>query len=147
MCGITGILNLSSQEPPSLEQITAMISPLRHRGPDQSGVYLDDAVALGNLRLSIIGLGDGIQPISNETGKLWIVYNGEAFNYVELKSDLIKKGHLFATGTDTEVLLHLYEEYGTNCLGMINGQFALAIWDSEKKELFLARDRVGGWCN
>jgi len=143
VCGITGILNLSSQEPPSLEQITAMISPLRHRGPDQSGVYLDDAVALGNLRLSIIGLGDGIQPISNETGKLWIVYNGEAFNYVELKSDLIKKGHLFATGTDTEVLLHLYEEYGTNCLGMINGQFALAIWDSEKKELFLARDRVG----
>jgi asparagine synthase (glutamine-hydrolysing) len=143
VCGITGILNLSAQEPPSLEQITAMISPLRHRGPDQSGVYLDDAVALGNLRLSIIGLGDGIQPISNETGKLWIVYNGEAFNYIELKGDLIKKGHHFATGTDTEVLLHLYEEYGANCLGMINGQFALAIWNSEKKELFLARDRVG----
>ena len=143
MCGITGILNLSAQEPPSLEQITAMISPLRHRGPDQSGVYLDDAVAMGNLRLSIIGLGDGIQPICNETGKLWIVYNGEAFNYIELKSDLIQKGHRFATGTDTEVLLHLYEEYGTKCLGMINGQFALSIWDSEKKELFLARDRVG----
>jgi len=143
VCGITGILNLSAQEPPSLEQITAMISPLRHRGPDQSGVYLDDAVAMGNLRLSIIGLGDGIQPICNETGKLWIVYNGEAFNYIELKSDLIQKGHRFATGTDTEVLLHLYEEYGTKCLGMINGQFALSIWDSEKKELFLARDRVG----
>ena len=120
-----------------------MISPQRHRGPDQSGVYLDDCVALGNLRLSIIGLGDGIQPICNETGTLWIVYNGEAFNYIELKEDLVKKGHRFATGTDTEVLLHLYEEYGTRCLGMINGQFALAIWDARKKELFLARDRVG----
>jgi len=143
VCGITGILNLSDNAPPTLEQIGSMISTLRHRGPDQSGVYLDDAVALGNLRLSIIGLGDGIQPICNETGKLWIVYNGEAFNYIELKSLLVGKGHRFATGTDTEVLLHLYEEYGTSCLGMINGQFALAIWDSEKKELFLARDRVG----
>jgi asparagine synthase (glutamine-hydrolysing) len=120
-----------------------MIAPLRHRGPDQSGVYLDDAVALGNLRLSIIGLGDGIQPIGNETGRLWIVYNGEAFNYIELKADLVAKGHRFATGTDTEVLLHLYEEYGPACLPMINGQFALAIWDAAKKELFLARDRVG----
>ena len=143
MCGITGVLNLAASKPPGLDEITAMISPLRHRGPDQSGVYLDDDVALGNLRLSIIGLGDGIQPICNETGKLWIVYNGEAFNYIELKSDLVAKGHRFATGTDTEVLLHLYEEYGTGCLGMINGQFALAIWDAGKKELFLARDRVG----
>jgi asparagine synthase (glutamine-hydrolysing) len=143
VCGIAGILNLSTAEPPRLEQITAMISPLRHRGPDQSGVYLDDAVAMGNLRLSIIGLGDGIQPICNENGKLWIVYNGEAFNYIELKEDLVKKGHRFATGTDTEVLLHLYEEYGTGCLEMINGQFALAIWDAQKRELFLARDRVG----
>ena len=143
MCGIAGILNLSADEPPGLDQIAAMISPLRHRGPDQSGVYLDDAVALGNLRLSIIGVGDGIQPICNETGKLWIVYNGEAFNYIELKAGLAKKGHRFATGTDTEVLLHLYEEYGAGCLALINGQFALAIWDSEKRELFLARDRVG----
>ena len=143
MCGIAGILNLSGKEPPTLGQIRSMISPLRHRGPDQSGVYLDDAVALGNLRLSIIGLGDGIQPICNETGELWIVYNGEAFNYIELKSDLVRKGHRFATGTDTEVLLHLYEEYGTGCLGLINGQFALAIWNATRKELFLARDRVG----
>lgn len=143
MCGITGMMNLTSQEPPSLEQISAMIAPLAHRGPDQSGVYLDDRVALGNLRLSIIGLGDGIQPIGNEDSTLWIVYNGEAFNYVELKSDLVKRGHRFTTGTDTEVLLHLYEEYGPQCLGMINGQFGLAIWDARKRELFLARDRVG----
>lgn len=136
-------MNLSAQKPPTLDQITAMIAPLRHRGPDQSGVYLDHRVALGNLRLSIIGLGDGIQPIANEDGTLWVVYNGEAFNYLELKSDLVKRGHRFATGTDTEVLLHLYEEYGAACLEKINGQFSLAIWDSRKAELFLARDRVG----
>jgi len=120
-----------------------MISPLRYRGPDESGVYLDDDIALGHLRLSIIGIDGGTQPICNENGKLWIIYNGEAFNYIELKQDLVKKGHRFGTETDTEVLLHLYEEYGTGCLERINGQFSLAIWDSLKKELFLARDRVG----
>lgn len=143
MCGIAGIVNLATGEPPSLERIASMIAPLRHRGPDESGVYLDDTVALGHLRLSIIGLDDGTQPICNENGKLWIVYNGEAFNYIELKCDLIKKGHRFVTETDTEVLLHLYEEYGTGCLEKINGQFSFAIWDSLKKELFLARDRTG----
>lgn len=143
MCGIAGIVNLATGEPPGLDRIASMIAPLRHRGPDESGVYLDDTVALGHLRLSIIGLDDGTQPICNENGKLWIVYNGEAFNYIELKCDLIKKGHRFATETDTEVLLHLYEEYGTGCLEKINGQFSFAIWDSLKKELFLARDRVG----
>jgi asparagine synthase (glutamine-hydrolysing) len=143
MCGITGILNLDRGLPPTLEQITTMISPLSHRGPDESGAYLDGDIALGHLRLSIIGIGGGIQPICNENGTLWIVYNGEAYNYVELKDDLLKKGHSFTTETDTEVLLHLYEEYGPTCLEKINGQFALAIWDSLKKELFLARDRVG----
>ena len=132
-----------AKEPPGMARITTMISPLRYRGPDQSGVYLDEMVALGHLRLSIIGIDGGTQPICNENGKLWIVYNGEAFNYIELKQDLIKKGHRFATETDTEVLLHLYEEYGTGCLKRINGQFSLAIWDSKKKELFLGRDRVG----
>jgi len=120
-----------------------MISPLRYRGPDESGVYLDGDAALGHLRLSIIGIDGGTQPIGNETGDLWIVYNGEAYNYIELKEDLLEKGHRFVTRTDTEVLLHLYEEYGTACLERINGQFAFAIWDSRKKELFLARDRVG----
>lgn len=143
MCGIAGIMNRSGRQMPDLEQISTMMAPLRHRGPDQSGVYLDPDLAMGNLRLSIIGLGDGIQPIGNEDGTLWIVYNGEAFNYLELKDGLLEKGHRFATSTDTEVLLHLYEEYGTSCLQRINGQFALAIWDSRKKELFLARDRVG----
>ena len=143
MCGIAGILNIADREPPGLARITSMISPLRYRGPDESGVYLDDEVALGHLRLSIIGIDGGTQPICNEDGKLWIIYNGEAFNYIELKQDLLQKGHRFATETDTEVLLHLYEEYGIGCLERINGQFSLAIWDSVKKELFLARDRVG----
>ena len=143
MCGIAGILNLSGVSPPTQQQITDMISPLRHRGPDESGTYRDEGIALGHLRLSIIGIDGGIQPICNENGTLWIIYNGEAFNYIELKEDLLKKGHRFTTATDTEVLLHLYEEYGSDCLKKINGQFSLAIWDSAKKELFLARDRVG----
>jgi len=143
VCGIAGIVNLTDNAPPSISAITSMISILRYRGPDESGVYLDDDCALGHLRLSIIGIDGGTQPICNEDGTLWIIYNGEAFNYVELKADLIKKGHLFVTETDTEVLLHLYEEYGTSCLDRINGQFSLAIWDARKKELFLARDRVG----
>ena len=143
MCGIAGILNLHNSMPPSLEQITAMISTLAYRGPDESGVYHDPAIALGHLRLSIIGINGGSQPICNETGTLWIVYNGEAFNFIELRDDLIKRGHFFTTATDTEVVLHLYEEYGVKCLDKINGQFAFAIWDSVTKELFLARDRVG----
>ena len=143
MCGIAGIMNLTRGTPPSQEQITAMISLLRHRGPDESGTYRDERIALGHLRLSIIGIDGGTQPICNENGALWIVYNGEAFNYIELKEDLLKKGHRFTTTTDTEVLLHLYEEYGAKCLEKINGQFSLAIWDSLKRELFLARDRVG----
>jgi asparagine synthase (glutamine-hydrolysing) len=143
MCGIAGILNLEAETPPTLDQISAMISPMRYRGPDETGAYLDNRMALGHLRLSIIGVATGIQPICNETGTLWIIYNGEAFNYIELKADLLEKGHRFTTETDTEVLLHLYEEYGTNCLEKINGQFSIAIWDSMKEELFLARDRVG----
>lgn len=106
-------------------------------------MYTDAHIGLGHARLSIIGLKGGAQPIGNEDGSLWIVYNGEAFNYIELKEDLIKKGHIFSTETDTEVILHLYEELGPGCLEKINGQFALAIWDSSKKELLLARDRVG----
>ena len=120
-----------------------MVGIIRHRGPDESGIYVDPNIGLGHTRLSIIGLEGGGQPICNEDGTLWIVYNGEAFNYIELKEDLIKKGHKFSTETDTEVILHLYEEMGPECLKRVNGQFALAIWNTQKKELFLARDRVG----
>jgi asparagine synthase (glutamine-hydrolysing) len=120
-----------------------MISSIHYRGPDEAGIYLDPDIALGHCRLSIVGLDDGTQPIGNEDGTLWIVYNGEVFNYPELRSELQNKGHVFKTGTDTEVLVHLYEEYGKDCLSEVNGQFAFAIWDCLKKELFLARDRVG----
>ena len=120
-----------------------MVSTLNHRGPDENGVYIDKYIRLGHARLSIIGLKDGTQPLCNEDGSLWIVYNGEVFNYLELKEDLIQRGHRFQSSTDTEVILHLYEEFGDCCLEKINGQFAIAIWDSKKKELFLARDRVG----
>lgn len=143
MCGIAGIFNVNAQELPQEETLARMISILRHRGPEESGIYIDDNIGLGHARLSIIGLDDGTQPICNEDETLWIVYNGEIFNYIELRDDLEKKGHIFRTHTDTEVILHLYEDMGTDCLNQLNGQFAFAIWDSRKKELFLARDHVG----
>lgn len=143
MCGIGGILHLAGHASPPLEQVMMMLSPMRHRGPDETGIYLDGRAALGNLRLSIIGIPGGTQPIGNEDGTLWIVYNGEAFNYVELREELRKRGHRFSTETDTEVVLHLYEEQGADCLHRINGQFSLAIWDSRGQKLFLARDRIG----
>jgi asparagine synthase (glutamine-hydrolysing) len=143
MCGIAGICHIDGPDGVSLNSIKSMIGALCHRGPDETGVYLDDQVALGHARLSIIDLSSGVQPIHNEDKSLWIIYNGEVFNYLELKKDLLGKGHRFYTTTDTEVVLHLYEEQGPDCLKQMNGQFAIAIWDAKKKELFLARDRVG----
>ncbi len=121
----------------------AMLARIQHRGPDESGVYLGQNVGLGNVRLSIIDLKTGQQPMPNEDGSLWIVINGEIFNYIELREELQQKGHVFKTTSDTEVVVHCYEEYGTACLNKFNGQFAIAIWDTKKRELFLARDRVG----
>lgn len=143
MCGIAGIFNIRGHERIDEELLTKMISILRHRGPDESGMYTDPCIGLGHARLSIIGLEGGTQPICNEDGTLWIVYNGEIFNYIELKEELLKNGHTFSTATDTEVLLHLYEDLGPQCLEKLNGQFAFAIWNTSTKELFLARDRVG----
>lgn len=143
MCGIAGICNMVGPEGVSLRTLRSMVGTLYNRGPDETGYYLDDYIGLGHARLSIIDLSGGTQPIHNEDKSLWIVYNGETYNYPELRSQLQQKGHRFYTATDTEVLLHLYEEHGADCLGRLNGQFALAIWDVKKKELFLARDRVG----
>ncbi len=143
MCGIAGIFNIHAKDVIHEDLLARMISILRHRGPEESGIYIDDNIGLGHARLSIIGLDDGTQPICNEDETLWIVYNGEIFNYIELRDDLEKKGHIFRTHTDTEVILHLYEDMGTDCLNQLNGQFAFAIWDRRKKELFLARDHVG----
>lgn len=143
MCGIAGICYLSEPGPICPETLERMIGAISHRGPDGAGIYMDDWVGLGHVWLSIIDLSSGIQPIHNEDETLWIVYNGEIFNYPELREELIRKGHFFYTSSDTEVILHLYEEEGPSCLDYLNGQFAFAIWDSLKRELFLARDRVG----
>lgn len=145
MCGIAGFIN--SRKPINEVQgesiLNRMMTRINHRGPDDCGLYLDPGIGMGNVRLSIIDLSGGYQPLSNEDGSLWIVYNGEVFNYIELHDDLIKKGHTFKTHCDTEVILHMYEEYGADALQYLNGQFAFAIWDNKKKECFFARDRVG----
>jgi asparagine synthase (glutamine-hydrolysing) len=143
MCGIVGILNRRPLAPTSIESVGRMMATLRHRGPDEFGLYRDAHAALGSARLSIIDLAGGQQPIGNEDGTLWIVFNGEIFNYLELRPDLEARGHRFATDSDTEVIVHLYEEYGPACLDRLNGQFALALWDARNTSLFLARDRMG----
>ncbi|MDY6824208.1 MAG: asparagine synthase (glutamine-hydrolyzing) [Thermodesulfobacteriota bacterium] len=144
MCGISGIFDLNAKSGALSEDIIrGMISILRHRGPDETGLYTDPAIQLGHSRLGILDLAGGTQPMSTPDGNLWIVYNGEVFNYIELKKDLERRGHQFTTQTDTEVILHLYQEQGPACLSSLNGQFAIAIWNRRKKELFLARDRVG----
>jgi len=143
MCGIAGIVNTSGKLSVDIPDIRKMVHLLRHRGPDETGLYIDDNIALAQSRLSIIDLSSGIQPIYNEDKSLWIIFNGEIFNYPHLRDYLISKGHRFYTNTDTEVIIHLYEEEGNACVNKLNGQFAFAIWDSKRKSLFIARDRVG----
>ena len=143
MCGIAGYLNLRDGKPPSELLLRHMLAMLRHRGPDQFGIYLGDGVGMGNARLSIVDLAFGQQPIATEDERFWIVYNGEIFNHLQLRLELEAKGHHFETNCDTEVFLHLYEQEGPACLRRLNGQFGVAIWDSLKRELFIARDRLG----
>ena len=142
MCGIAGIA-VRNGEQIDLERIKRMIGCLRHRGPDEFGAYHGTQVGLGHARLSIIDLNTGTQPVHNEDKSLWLVFNGEIYNFIELRSLLESKGHTFYTKTDTEVIVHAYEEYGTDCLKLFNGQFAFAIWDTNTRQLFLARDRLG----
>lgn len=143
MCGIAGILNLDHPHPVEESCIRQMLAMIRHRGPDQFGIYLGENVALGNARLSILDLEGGQQPIANEDQSLWIVFNGEIFNYPELRKEMEARGHKFSTHTDTEAILHLYEDQGSECLQRLNGQFAIAIWNARDQSLFLARDRFG----
>ena len=123
--------------------LQAMCNVLEHRGPDGEGQYVEDQVAIGMRRLAVIDLETGDQPMTNENQSLWIVHNGEIYNYRELRNTLENKGYLFKTQSDTEVILHAYEEYGPECLHQFNGMFAFAIWDNRKKKLFMARDRLG----
>jgi asparagine synthase (glutamine-hydrolysing) len=120
-----------------------MLQPIIHRGPDDSGTHIDDHIGLGSQRLSIIDLSNGRQPICNEDGTIWIVYNGETYNYQALRHELSQKGHIFSTNSDTEVILHLYEEMGERCVERLSGMFAFAIWDGNNQKLLLARDHIG----
>lgn len=144
MCGIAGIYNYHSRKEPSLElNAKNMLSVIQHRGPDASGIYVHEDIAIGSARLSIIDIGAGHQPLCDESGNYWIVYNGEIFNHQELRKDLEAKGKRFKTHCDTEVVVQMYATYGAKCLQQFNGQFAFCIWNKQKQELFLARDRVG----
>lgn len=138
MCGICGFSGFQDEK-----LLNSMCDILGHRGPDDSGTYFDDSVSLGHRRLSIIDLDSGKQPIHNEDESVWIVFNGEIYNYSGMRDELEKRGHKFYTDTDTEVIVHSYEEYGISCVERFNGMFAFAIWDSNKKCLFIARDPVG----
>jgi asparagine synthase (glutamine-hydrolysing) len=143
MCGICGKLNFDRNSKVDPALIRAMLDTIRHRGPDDEGVYSAAQVGLGHRRLSIIDLSTGHQPLSNEDGTIWIIFNGEIYNYQELRPFLLSKGHTFKTQTDTEVIVHLYEELGCACLQKLRGMFAFAIWDEKTATFFLARDRVG----
>lgn len=143
MCGIVGKLNLDPDRPVQRELIHRMKDEIVHRGPDGQGEYFSGPVGLGHRRLSIIGLESGAQPMSNEDGTVWVVYNGEIYNFHELRAELQAAGHTFKSDTDTEVIVHLYEELGTESVKRFRGMFAFALWDERKQALLLARDRVG----
>ena len=143
MCGICGKLMFDRQANVSPALVKGMADAIRHRGPDDDGYYVRGQIGLGFRRLSIIDLNTGHQPISNEDGSVWVVFNGEIYNYQELREYLLSKGHVLKTKTDTEVIVHLYEELGERCVEKLRGMFAFAVWDERKKLLFLARDRVG----
>lgn len=143
MCGIAGILSFASGGPPNRGELAAMIARLHHRGPDGTGYFLDGPIGLAHARLSIIDLAGGQQPIHNEARTIWVVFNGEIFNYVELRRELEAQGHRFYTQSDTEVIVHLFEQYGERFVEYLNGQFAIALWDTQRQTLVLARDRTG----
>lgn len=143
MCGIAGIYRFDSK-PVDTQLLHRMTDAIAHRGPDDEGHYVNQCVGLGNRRLSIIDLSPrGNQPMSNETQTVWLTYNGEIYNYKSLRADLVRRGHRFRSDTDTEVIVHLYEEEGVDCLKHLNGMFSFALWDSEARLMFLARDRLG----
>jgi asparagine synthase (glutamine-hydrolysing) len=143
MCGIAGFSGGFQDVRQGEVVLNKMLTRIRHRGPDEAGIYVSEGTSLGSVRLSIIDLSTGQQPLCDNTGRYWITFNGEIFNYHELRADLEKRGCQFRTHSDTEVLLLAYREFGAGCLSMLNGQFAFAVFDTLKKSLFLARDRVG----
>lgn len=143
MCGIAGVVSLRASPPPDRLLLERMAGALSHRGPDEFGIYRDDRAGLAHARLSIIDLSSGQQPLSNEDRTLWIVFNGEIFNYLELRQELRGRGHAFRTESDTEVIVHAYEQWGEDAFGRFNGQWALALWDARRERLVLSRDPYG----
>ena len=142
MCGIAGIVH-DDKRTVDNGALRRMTRALIHRGPDEEGFHVEPGIGLGHRRLSIIDLSTGQQPLCNEDGTIWVTFNGEIFNYIELRADLEKRGHRFKTQSDTETIVHLYEERGLDFVDVLNGQFAIALWDRAKRRLVLARDRVG----
>ena len=143
MCGIAGYFALAPRPLAPREVLERMVEAVRHRGPDAGGVYLDDRAGLGHRRLSIIDLAGGAQPLSSADQRLWVTFNGEIFNYVELTDELAARGRRFRTRSDTETILHAYAEYGPRCVEVFNGDFAYALWDRDRRRLVMARDRMG----
>jgi asparagine synthase (glutamine-hydrolysing) len=143
MCGIAGIVHTDQRAPVPEGVLRAMCAAIRHRGPDDTGVFVGEGAGLGMRRLSIIDVAGGHQPIFNEDGSCVVVFNGEIYNHAEVRSELERRGHRYATRSDTETILHAYEEYGTKCVNRLRGMFAIAIWDTRNRRLFLARDRMG----
>ena len=142
MCGIAGIAYANSR-PVNRADLQKMNDAIIHRGPDDDGFYVGGNVGLAMRRLSIIDLAHGKQPIHNREKTVWIVFNGEIYNFQELREDLEKRGYVFYTNSDTEAIVHLYDELGADCVQHLRGMFAFAIWDEKDKSLFIARDRVG----
>jgi len=143
MCGIAGRFNFNASQPVDRSRLHAMTTALAHRGPDADGYYLGEGVGLGHRRLSIIDLSTGDQPLSNEDGTVWTVFNGEIYNFAEIRQELEAHGHVFRTNTDTEVIVHGYEQWGADAVTRFRGMFAIAIWDAPKRRLLLVRDRLG----
>ncbi len=143
MCGICGVFNYGTKEPVNEVLVRRMNEQIAHRGPDGEGIYIDGQLGFGHKRLSIVDLTKGHQPMSNEDGSIWITFNGEIYNHADYIPLLKGKGHEFKTDCDTETIIHLYEEYGEDLLGKLNGMFAFAIWDRNKNSIFVARDRLG----
>ena len=143
MCGIAGVIDLQGSRPVSRHVVHAMAQAILHRGPDEDGFFERPGFSLASRRLSIVGLADGRQPIANEDGTIRVVFNGELFDYPERRAELEGRGHRFATHCHTELLPHLWEEYGEATFEHLRGQFALALWDERARRLYLARDRFG----
>src|SRR5215510_8883619 len=143
MCGIAGVVSATRESNITEAVVRQMCDPITHRGPHDEGIYVADVAGLGMRRLSIIDLSGGHQPIFNEDRSAWIVFNGEIYNFPELRPELEARGHRFHTHTDTETIVHLYEDLGADCVQKLRGMFAFALWDERRQSLLIARDRLG----